>query len=250
MDITQLNGMSQEQLLALSMMGNRQLTSSSDTSSDSDTSGVQDIAFAYLMQNLLNDSKNGSDSNSSAAVEEGSPLVHSGAKQQCAEGINLENLPLIVNGMVPAYYGQSYSQSNTADMSKIMNAVKSASKKYGIDENLILSIINHESNFKPNVTSSAGAQGLMQLMPANFSAYGVTNGYDINQNVDGGTHLLKNCIDQFGGNLSLGLMAYSAGAGTMKSRGVTSSADLYKMPLETRNYVPAVLTDYNNRKNG
>lgn len=251
-DLTSTSGMSMEQMLALSMMGNGQLTESSGVSSGADTSGVKDLAFAYVMKNLLDKSKESENSDTSSKQEAGSPLTHSAVKQSCAEGVNLENLPLILNGVIPSSYGQvgSASAVNSAEMPKIMNAVKNASKKYGIDQNLILAIINHESGFQPNVTSSAGAQGLMQLMPANFGAYGVSNGYDIDQNVDGGTHLLKNCIDQFGGSLELGLMAYSAGAGTMKNRGVTSASDLYKMPLETRNYVPAVIADYNKRKNG
>ncbi|UWD48940.1 lytic transglycosylase domain-containing protein [Clostridioides difficile] len=128
--------------------------------------------------------------------------------------------------------------------SRIENAVEQASKKYNIDANLIKAIIKVESDFNPNTVSSAGAKGLMQLMPENCRDLGVTDPFNIEQNIDAGTRHIKEYIDMFGGSIEMGLMAYNGGPGRMKSRGVESISDLYKMPKETQNYIPKVMKYY------
>lgn len=128
--------------------------------------------------------------------------------------------------------------------SRIENAVEQASKKYNVDANLIKAIIKVESDFNPNTVSSAGAKGLMQLMPENCRDLGVTNPFNIEQNIDAGTRHIKEYIDMFGGSIEMGLMAYNGGPGRMRSRGVESISDLYKMPKETQNYIPKVMKYY------
>ena len=130
---------------------------------------------------------------------------------------------------------------------RINVAIENASKKYRIDKGILRVIIKAESNFNPSVTSSAGAQGLMQIMPSNFSFLGISNGYDIEQNINGGAKLLRNYLDRYNGNIEMALMAYNGGPGTMERRGVKSASDLYKMPKETQNYVPKVLKYYRDR---
>ncbi|MER0280832.1 lytic transglycosylase domain-containing protein [Clostridioides difficile] len=127
---------------------------------------------------------------------------------------------------------------------RIENTVEQASKKYNIDANLIKAIIKVESDFNPNTVSSAGAKGLMQLMPENCRDLGVTDPFNIEQNIDAGTRHIKEYIDMFGGSIEMGLMAYNGGPGRMKSRGVESISDLYKMPKETQNYIPKVMKYY------
>lgn len=127
---------------------------------------------------------------------------------------------------------------------RIENAVEQASKKYNVDANLIKAIIKVESDFNPNTVSSAGAKGLMQLMPENCRDLGVTDPFNIEQNINAGTRHIKEYIDMFGGSIEMGLMAYNGGPGRMKSRGVESISDLYKMPKETQNYVPKVMKYY------
>ena len=139
----------------------------------------------------------------------------------------------------------TYTASD-ANMSKINDAVNKYSKQYGVDSKLVLSIIKTESNFDSTAVSSAGAQGLMQLMPENSKANGVSNPFNIDQNIKGGVEQLKGYLDSYGGNVEMALMAYNGGPGTMERRGVTSDADLYKMPEETQNYIPKVMNYYKN----
>lgn len=127
---------------------------------------------------------------------------------------------------------------------RINNAISISAKKYGIDENLIKAIIKVESNFNVNAKSSAGAKGLMQIMPSNYNHLGITDPFNIEQNINGGTKLLKEYMDKYDGNVKMALMAYNGGPGRMKNRGVKSEDDLYKMPKETQNYVSKVMKYY------
>lgn len=136
----------------------------------------------------------------------------------------------------------SYKDDNINKM--IDDAIRISSEKYGVDENLIRAIIKVESNFNPNTVSSAGAKGLMQLMPFNCEDLGVTNPFDIYQNIDGGTRHIKEYIDKYDGDIQMGLMAYNGGPTRMAKRGVKSVNDIYKMPKETQNYVPKVMKYY------
>jgi soluble lytic murein transglycosylase-like protein len=113
--------------------------------------------------------------------------------------------------------------------------IQKAAAKYNLPPELITAVIRAESNFKVSAVSSAGAQGLMQLMPATAEELGVKNPFDIGQNIDGGTRYLRKMLDRFGGSVPKALAAYNAGPGTvMKYNG--------RVPYpETRQYVKRVL---------
>lgn len=275
MAIDSLNQISNEQLLAMNMLSNGQVTN--DSSSNGTTSDESNLAFQMVMQNLMDKNSNKNtvsatnssvskaaegqnvDSNKadSGAVNSAdsnvasttSKSVDARAVQQYAAGQRLEDIPLIINNKY-AGYGKSsnplLSDRTDVDLQKIYSAVNTAAKNYGVDSNLLLAIIKQESDFDVNSTSGCGAAGLMQIMPENFSHLGITDGYDVDQNINGGTKLLKEYLDQYDGNKEMALMAYNGGPGTMQRRGVKSASDLYKMPRETQNYVPKVMGYYEN----
>lgn len=126
----------------------------------------------------------------------------------------------------------------------IEEAVEKASRKYGLDKSLIMAVIKQESDFDPKSTSNAGAMGLMQLMPGTARELGVSDAYNIEQNVEGGTKYLKGLLDMYGNSKELALAAYNAGPGTLKYRGVRDSSDISKLPYETRDYVQKVMKYY------
>jgi len=115
--------------------------------------------------------------------------------------------------------------------------IRKASETYGVDAELIKSVIKVESNFKADSTSPKGAMGLMQLMPATARELGVKNYYNPEENIMGGTRYLKGLLDRYQGNVKLALAAYNWGMGNVEKNSG-------KMPLETRNYVARVTANY------
>lgn len=89
--------------------------------------------------------------------------------------------------------------------------IRDAAKKHGVDEKLIQHVILIESNYNPRAVSRRQAQGLMQLLPQTAAKYSVANVFDPAQNIDAGTHYLKDLLARFRGNVRLALAAYNAG---------------------------------------
>jgi hypothetical protein len=91
------------------------------------------------------------------------------------------------------------------------NLIHAAAEKHGVDESLITWVIAAESNFNPRAVSRRRAQGLMQLLPQTAALYAVGNIFDPAQNIDAGTHYLKDLLARYRGDLRLTLAAYNAG---------------------------------------
>jgi len=118
------------------------------------------------------------------------------------------------------------------DLQSMINATAA---KYGLDPNLLTAVVNQESGGNPNAVSSAGAQGLMQLMPSTAASLGVTDPFDPQQNLDGGAQYLSGLLNQYGGDTSLALAAYNAGPGNVNKYGGIPPFQ------ETQNYVTSIL---------
>ena len=117
--------------------------------------------------------------------------------------------------------------------------IQKFARKYKVDPKLLHAVIQTESAYDTNAISSAGAVGLMQLMPATAKRYGVENRRDPSQNIRGGTHYLRDLLKMFDSNLQLAVAAYNAGENAVKKYN-------NKIPPypETRNYVKHVLALY------
>ncbi len=112
--------------------------------------------------------------------------------------------------------------------------IRAAAQRHGVEEAIVRAIIHAESSFNPNAVSHAGAQGLMQLMPATARRFGVTNSFDPTQNIGGGVQYLSWLLKRYNGDLTLAAAGYNAGEGAV---------DRYKgVPPynETRRYVERV----------
>lgn len=133
------------------------------------------------------------------------------------------------------------------NIKSIEDAIKAASKKYGVEEALIKAVIKQESGFNQNAVSKAGAIGLMQLMPQTARALKV-DPYNPFENIEGGVRYLKSLINNFKGNKYLALAAYNGGIGRMKKLGVDTIEEISKMPKETVNYVKKVMENYERYK--
>ncbi len=116
--------------------------------------------------------------------------------------------------------------------------VRMAARKHGLDPALVHAVILAESAYNRWAVSRAGAQGLMQLMPATAAYYAVGDVFDPEQNIGGGVRYLKDLSDLYGGQTAMVLAAYNAGQSAVaKYKGIPP----YK---ETRAYIAAVQESY------
>ncbi|MEM7008072.1 MAG: lytic transglycosylase domain-containing protein [Thermodesulfobacteriota bacterium] len=117
------------------------------------------------------------------------------------------------------------------------------SEKHKVDPYLVKAVIKAESNFDPDAVSPKNAQGIMQLIPATASDYGVNDPFDAKENMEGGVEYLKDLLDYFDGDLKLSLAAYNAGKGSVIKHGFT----IPPYP-ETTDYIAKVLEYYKHLK--
>ena len=112
--------------------------------------------------------------------------------------------------------------------------IASAARQFGVEEAIVRAVIHAESAFNPAAVSHAGAQGLMQLMPATARRFGVSDSFDASQNIQGGVQYLSWLLRRFNGNLTLAAAGYNAGEGAVDRHG---GVPPYR---ETQNYVVRV----------
>lgn len=217
-----------DKLMSLGLMSGG--LGNSDNNTSSGTKG-----FSLIMASLLK------------AMGEKDRQTQQGIDQNSKYNNNANNLSNDTNNLsnviVRALDGVKSSNVISAtgtNAERIEKAVADSSAKYGVDENLIRAIIKTESNFDPNAASPAGAKGLMQLMPCNIEHYGVTDPFNIEENIDAGTRHINDYLKTYNNDLNMALAAYNFGPGNMASRGISSSSDFYKLPTETKNYLEKI----------
>ncbi|WP_406945385.1 lytic transglycosylase domain-containing protein [Halobacillus sp. SY10] len=209
MDVSKIQLMIQMQ--AMSMLVNR--------NSNTFSGGMQDMTFQSLLNAAMDQSFRAS-----------GPSVPNRLTQPVSS---------LTAQQVPVPVEKSQEGNNIADVTSgnagVDQLIKKASERYGVDEKLVRSVVKAESNFDAGVVSHAGAQGLMQLMPATAKGLGVTDPFDPEQNLMGGTKYLRQMLDRYDGNTELALAAYNAGPGNVdKYEGVPPFR-------ETQNYITKIL---------
>ena len=135
--------------------------------------------------------------------------------------------------------GERYSATLLARATQYDSIIERAAASAAIEPNLLRAVIVVESGFNSRAVSKRGAVGLMQLMPATASRFGVSNPYDPKENIHAGALYLKFLMDRFGHNMRLALAAYNAGEDAVDRNGG-------QIPpfTETMAYVPKVLKIY------
>ena len=119
--------------------------------------------------------------------------------------------------------------------------IKDVAARYGVPADLVVAVIEAESDNNPRAVSRRGARGLMQLMPKTARTLGVQDPFDPRANIDAGVRHLRALMDRFDNNLPLVLAAYNAGeVAVIKHRGVPP----YR---ETRAYVKRILKKLDRR---
>lgn len=167
-----------------------------------------------------------------APVQWGLPTALSGALPS-----NLQPPPM------PADLQQSLGTSPMGGepMGAVPATVAQVAQKEGVDPKLLFAMIQQESGGRNGQTSSAGAQGLMQLLPGTFNQVMKGQGDIMNpvDNITAGARYLKQQLTNFGGSIPLALAAYNAGPGAVQKAG--NQVPNY---AETQNYVKSILAKY------
>lgn len=126
-------------------------------------------------------------------------------------------------------------------LAELTPLMEEAARREELRPDLLRAVIQQESFFRPCATSSKGALGLMQLMPATIEQFGIRNPFDPKENIDGGAKFLKQLLTRYEGDLALALGAYNAGPGKVDAaRGVPPFP-------ETLNYVNTIIENLQSR---
>lgn len=150
--------------------------------------------------------------------------------------VSSDSAAAVPSSVEPSEAVTAYETSSPIDdRQQILSCIHKAAARYRVPPALISAVVKAESDYQVRAVSAAGAQGLMQLMPATAREMGVMDPFDIDQNIYGGVRYLRKMLDQFNGDVRLALSAYNAGPGTVaRFSGNVPYA-------QTRNYVQRVL---------
>lgn len=139
------------------------------------------------------------------------------------------------DGSGPASAAGVGSPSATGAGAQYTPLIEAAAARNGVDPAVLHGLIQQESGFDPSSRSSAGAEGLTQLMPSTATSLGVSDPLDPTQSIEGGARYLGEMLRRFGGNVEEALAAYNAGPGAVQRYGGIPPY------TETQQYVSKVL---------
>ena len=136
--------------------------------------------------------------------------------------------------------GTGSAEARTMSLEDMFNEAASV---YNIDVNFLKAVAKLESDFNPDSVSSAGAVGIMQLMPATAKGLGVEDIYDPYQNIMGGAKYLSDMLGRFGGDYELAYAAYNAGPGAVsRAGGIPQNGETPKAVALVMNYYNSGVT--------
>lgn len=143
------------------------------------------------------------------------------------------------------HFSPSSLKYSSANKEKYSSLIDQVANENGVDPHLAHAVVQVESGYNAGAISSAGAVGLMQLMPETAHRFGVSSRTNPEENVLGGIRYLKLLLELFNNNLKLAVAAYNAGEGAVMKYH-------YNIPpyQETQDYVRKVLALYHAKKYG
>ncbi|WP_449600502.1 lytic transglycosylase domain-containing protein [Paenibacillus sp. Marseille-Q9583] len=219
------NGLGQLKWVSL-----KSATDKSSSANETVRSGASASQFAAMLQAVSSNSSNGGDTNFLTSLPDASS-VSSLLWQQI--GGTAESIDSVISG------GNTDTKPTSYD-----DLIQTASAKYGVPVDLIKAVIDTESSFNPNVVSSAGAKGLMQLMDGTARGLGVSDSFNPAQNIDGGVRYLSYQLKRFDGQEKMALAAYNAGPARVINLGVSNDQELLEkltlLPKETQSYLTKI----------
>jgi len=148
---------------------------------------------------------------------------------------NITSKPAYYRPQIKAKQNHSTEISGTDNLKHLDKIILGAAGENNVDPKLIKAVIMQESGGDPYAVSAKGAKGLMQLMDGTAKMLGVTDPFDIKQNVHAGVKYLASLLNKFEGNIANALAAYNAGPGAVEKYGGVPPYD------ETRKYVSNIM---------
>lgn len=218
-----------------------------DVSVSSASSRARELAESLTLQMLQSSLSLAGDSSTESTVSGTAPLSSANSilkayRSNLAAGGDeslsppqsfSSQLQEMTDGLPSSISATDLTSQSGRDASWLDPIIARASQKYGVEVGLIKAVIKAESGFDPQAVSHAGARGLMQLMPATARSLGVSDSFDPEQNVMGGTRFLKDMLKRYDGNVDSALAAYNWGPGNVDKRPDS-------LPRETREYLARV----------
>jgi len=199
------------------------------------------MLLLFQLQQMNASWQNGQNNNSNMLLFATLLKAALGGGMASSQGLMSQSNNLLGTTEVSGNQGIPALKAKAENRGSLDHLIYSMAQKYGVNPDLIQQVVKAESGFNAKATSPVGAMGLMQLMPGTAASYGVKNAYDATQNLDGGTHFLKDLLDRFKGNIPLSLAAYNAGPGAVeKYNGIPP----YK---ETQAYVQKIIAGLNQK---